>query len=375
MRGEFFCVWSETWREIWLPLIEQSRGENDDSMRQDIFCELYRELSKALRKPTGLAAIDLLVGDGITLREAFESAAQRCKQEMSHDLVKEAFDKSGAGEAATLEHRRVLLETALLGLLEQPSAPLLDAVLQEIARDATKVEAAWNRTVERTINDSQASREAFERTTAKDIAGERALVGFFEAVHGTLEEFENPGDDILTNRYFNLLASFIEKFSLRYDLRRPCILCPTLPGLFASLVRDLRAVTSGDPHLDSLMKEFENAVRDLRSDYSDTRIKTCIQKQVNLLEGLGQGCPGVTKDTLGSICEEIKTWPHNKVKEAMTNLYKFTCNYPGIRHAGTPSAALRPIELRDMVALSILLAGFTPYLCDALNAESMYRGT
>lgn len=216
------------------------------------------------------------------------------------------------------------------------------------------------------------SREAFEKVGVRDLAGERVLVQFLESVYDVLQDM---GGDMLTNRYFNLLEAFIDKFSLRYDLRRPCILCPTLPGVFASLVRDLRAVTSADPHLDILMKEFENAVRDLRQDYSDTRIKTCIQKQVNLLEGLGQSCPGVTKDTLGSMCDEIKSWPHNKVKEAMTNLYKFTCNYPGIRHAGTPSAALRPIELRDMVALSILLAGFTPYLCDALNAETVYRGT
>ena len=57
------------------------------------------------------------------------------------------------------------------------------------------------------------------------------------------------------------------------------------------------------------------------------------------------------------------------------SLYKFTCNYPGIRHAGTPSNALRTIEMRDMVALSILLAGFTPYLTDQFNADAVYRGS
>ena len=129
-----------------------------------------------------------------------------------------------------------------------------------------------------------------------------------------------------------------------------------------------------DKHLDSLMKEFENAIRGLRTDCSDGHIKTCIQKQVNLLEALGQNCPGVTKDTLGAICEQVGTWPHDKVKEAMMSLYKFTRNYPGIRHAGTPANALRTIEMRDMVAMSILLAGFTPYLTDQLNADSMYRG-
>ena len=42
--------------------------------------------------------------------------------------------------------------------------------------------------------------------------------------------------------------------------------------------------------------------------------------------------------------------------------------------AGTPASAIRTIDMRDMVAMSILLAGFTPYLTDQLNADNVYRG-
>jgi hypothetical protein len=289
--------------------------------------------------------------------------------------VKDAFAQSGAEEAATAEQRRTLIEDALSGLLGQPGAPLFEAQLQEYTRHVAKVEVAWRRAVERTINDTQASRQVFENTTMEDLAGERALVGFFESVHGILEEFENPGDDELTNRYFNLLAGFIEKFSLRYDLRRPCLLCPTLPGVFASLVRDLRALTAVNPHLDTLMKDFENAVRDLRQDCSDGRIKTCIQKQVNLLEAIGRACPGVTGTTLGAICDQVGTWPHEKLKAAMKNLYGFASDYPGIRHGGTPASALRAVDMRDMVAMSILLTGFTPYLESRLSADAIFGGS
>jgi len=181
--------------------------------------------------------------------------------------------------------------------------------------------------------------------------------------------------DTLANPYFNLLAAFINKFSLRYDLRRPCTLCPTLPGVFASLVRDLRTVTSQDAHLDSLMKDFENAIRDLRTDNSDGRIKTCIQKQVNLLEAIGRTCPGVTQTELSGICNQLSTWPHNAIKASLKNLYGFASDYPGIRHGGTPANAIRAIEMRDMVAMSILLAGFTPYLTDQFNADAVYRGS
>lgn len=275
MRGEFIGVWSETWREIWLPLIDH------EDVPDDIFCELYRELALALKaKPT------------------------------VEDL-----------------------------------ADIIDSPVQ--------------------------SREAFEKTSASGLAGERALVTFVEAAHPALDDL---GGDELSNRYFNLLAGFIEKFSLRYDLRRPWMLCPTLPGVFASLVRDLPALTSQDGHLDALMKEFEDAVRDLHQDCSDGRIKTCIRKEVNLLEALGAAFPGVTETELGSMCDQIETWPHGAIKASLRNLYGFASNYPGIRHAGNPASALRAIEMRDMVAMSILLAGFTPYLSDRLNADDVYYG-
>lgn len=275
MRGEFIGVWSETWREIWLPLIDH------DGVPEDIFCELYRELAGALKDKPSVEAL----------------------------------------------------------------ADIIDNPVQ--------------------------SREAFEKTGANEFTGERALVAFLEAAHSALDEL--AGDE-LSNRYFNLLARFIEKFSLRYDLRRPCTLCPTLPGVFASLVRDLRVLASQDAHLDALMKEFENAVRDLRHDCSDGRIKTCIQKQVNLLEAIGRTAPGVTGTTLGAICNQVGTWPHDKLKDAMKDLYGFASAYPGIRHGGSPANALRAVDMRDMVAMSVLLAGFTPYLAAQLDADVVYRG-
>lgn len=273
MRGEFIGVWSETWREIWLPLVDQ------EGVPEDIFCELYRELAKALKSPPSI-----------------------------EDL-----------------------------------ADIIDSPVQ--------------------------SREAFESTGPDQLAGEPALVAFFEAVHEALEEL---GGDELTNRYFNLLGAFVTKFSLRYDLRRPCILCPTLPGVFANLMRDLRALTSQDPHLDQLMKEYEDAVRDLRFGCTDGRIKTCIGKQFMLLEAIGALDPNVTKNTLGDMCDQVMSWPHPTIKESLKKLYGFASDYPGIRHGSRAKGVLRAIDMRDMVAMSILLTGFTPYLERRLSWEAIY---
>jgi hypothetical protein len=375
MRGEFIGVWSETWRELWLPLIDEPLGGGDEVVADDIFCELYRELVKALRTPKDSAAVALLLRDAIALREVFEGAAHQANLDLTHEAVREAYDQSAIEAGVTVEQRRARLEVSLSDLLQQPVAPLVDAQLQEQARDAAKVKAAWMRAAEKTFNDTETSRESFKNLGSADIAGERALVGFVESVHGILEDFERSNGDELSNRYFNLLERFIGKFSLRYDLRRPCTLCPTLPGVFASLVRDLRVLTSQDPHLDTLMKEFENAVRDLRHDCSDGRIKTCIQKQVNLLEAIGRTAPGVTGTTLGAICNQLGTWPHEKLKTAMKDLYHFASDYPGIRHGGTPASALRAVDMRDMVAMSILLTGFTPYLESRLSAAAIFGGS
>jgi hypothetical protein len=307
------------------------------------------------------------------LREAFERVPLLAAVEIQRSTVTEAFEAAGVQDCEDLSERRRSSAVALgemLGDLERAGI-LLDQALREIASNPVRRAEARERALDRILNDTKRSKEAFESVQSSDFGGERSIVAFIEGAFSVLNDLTG---DLLSNRYFTLLAEFIDKFSLRYDLRRPCTLCPTLPGVFASLVRDLRAATSGDAHLDSLRKDFEEAIRDLRIDCSDARIRNCIQKQVILLEALGQSYPGVTEGTLGAICGQVDTWPHDKIQEAIKNLYKFTNSYPGIRHAGTPNTALRVIDMRDLVAVSILLAGFTPYLSFAINADHVYRG-
>jgi hypothetical protein len=128
------------------------------------------------------------------------------------------------------------------------------------------------------------------------------------------------------------------------------------------------------PHFSARLTADENAVRDLRHDCSDGRIKTCIVKQINLIEAMAKKGPGVTEQELSGMCNQIALWPHGAIKASLKSLYGFACDYPGIRHGGNPKGALRAIDMRDMVAVSILLAGFTPYLSNALDADIVYRG-
>jgi len=375
MRGEFIGVWSEMWWNIWLPLIEESFGEKEEYIPDDIFCELYRNLAKALKMPRDDEAVILLLEDPVILKEIFVNSAKMTDQYLSFEQIDEAFFNSGATDLTKADERKRAIETTLTIKLGLPSSGQIDMQLNKFALDHLKIEDASKRKLERIINDKIKSREAFENSRTKELIGERAVVEFLESVHYTLEEF---GGDEVSNCYFNLLNAFIEKFSLRYELRRPCILCPSLSGVFSSLIRDLRVQTNQDSHLNMLMKDFDESVRDLRIDCTERRIKTCIQKQINLLEALGwealeQTDPEIRRKALSSFAQQIASWPHEDVLSALKSIYGFTCDYPGIRHAGTPNHALRSIDMRDMVAISILLIGFIPYLSHQINAETVYQ--
>jgi hypothetical protein len=222
------------------------------------------------------------------------------------------------------------------------------------------------------IDNPVQSMDAFRCVRATDLAGEKALAKFFEQAHSILQEFGVEG---LEERYFTLLDAFIAKYSLRYELRRPCSLHPTLPGIFANLVGELRSASAGDVHLATLMDELDDSFRDLHAGSTTGRIKTVIQKQFNLLEAMGRSCKGVTQTQLGGICGQIGTWPHAALGGSLARLYGFASDYPGIRHAGNPEAQLREVDLRDLLAILVVLTGFTPYLRDEFDPSLVFHGS
>lgn len=216
------------------------------------------------------------------------------------------------------------------------------------------------------IDDPLQSRQALIDSKVVQFASEKALVRFFEAAHGVLDDLQ--GED-LANSYFGLLSSFIEKYSLGYSLRRPCALSPTLPGIFAGVSSALQRVANSNEHLSALYRAHEEAVRDLRFGATEERIKTCISRQFMLLEAIASAADEVTARTLGDMCDQVRSWPHATVKDSLKKLYGFASDYPGIRHAGNPAGRLRGIETRDLAAISILLMGFAPYLTGALETN------
>lgn len=278
------------------------------------------------------------------------------------------------------------LYAALIPKPKAPTAPSAPTIFDANGKMVDPTEIAADAAYKKSLEDYNVLRLDYEKAlTAKP---EEVRTWFREQLHATLTTeadairalekafvvIEDIGGDALSNRYVNLVQAFIEKYNLRYDLRRPFSLHPTISGVFTQLICQLQNITLDDTHLNSIMGEFEESFRELKNDSSPGKIKTCIHRQMNLLEALTQRCPNVNHGTLGAMCNDIQTWPHIAVKDAMKKLYGFSSDYPGIRHAGNPISAIREIEMRDLIGMSVILSGFVPYLSHRINAFDVFQG-
>lgn len=309
MRGDLKSAWPYVWSEIWVRLYETK------SAPVELFSELYAALIPRPRPPVEPPEPTVFDADGNMTDPAEIIAATGFREAL------EAYGRE-----------RLAYERALTAEPESARAWLREGLQSTLRTEGEAVAAL-----------------------------EKAFV-----------KLNDIGGDALSNRYVNLVEAFIEKYNLRYDLRRPFTLHPTLSGVFTQLIFQLKGATTSDAHLDAIMRDFEESFRDLKAGATPARIKACISRQANLLEAIGQIAPNVTGNTLGAICDQVGTWPHEGLKDSAKSIYRFSNQYPGIRHAGTPATQLREIELRDLIAVSVLLAGLTPYLTDRVSANAVY---
>lgn len=209
-------------------------------------------------------------------------------------------------------------------------------------------------------------RERLQATLTTEAAAVRTLEKAFQCI-------DDIGGDDLSNRYVNLVEAFLKKYSLRYDLRRPFSLHPNLPGLFASVWSEVRSLCLADADLEKSIQEFDDAFRDLKLGPNAGRLKSCFIKQFNMLEAITSRNPQVTANVLSTMIGEVQAWPHPTVKQAAEKIYAFRGAYPNMGH-GTGGGALREIDLRDLVSVSLMLVGLLPYLSDDIDPQIVFEG-
>lgn len=230
--------------------------------------------------------------------------------------------------------------------------PTADALFEEIRNDAVK------------------AHDAFFAINGTDFADETAVVEFLEAAYDVIADYDISG---YAELFKLLLRGFIRKYNLRYRLDDPFKLRFLLPGSFTNLYSELQRLNSSNSHLSSLLQDFEHAFDRYARTQDATDLKTCIAKASNYAEGLASFTMGnpTTGNTLGALANGLTCWPHDKVKESLVNLYHFCCDYPGIRHGGTPANQRRNLTSIDSTLICLLLLGFAGYLSPSVDERSV----
>jgi len=219
-------------------------------------------------------------------------------------------------------------------------------------------------------NDAAKAHTAFSALNGSDFRDETSIVEFLEAAYEVIVDYEVPGEPEI---FKQLLRQFISKYNLRYRLEDPFRLRFLLPGSFTNLYSELQRLNSTNGHLTSLLQDFEHAFDRYARSQDAADLKTCIAKASNYAEGLASHTMGnpATGNTLGTLASGLTCWPHDKVREALVNLYHFCCDYPGIRHGGTPANKRRELTSIDSTLICLLLLGFTGYLSPAVDERTV----
>lgn len=211
------------------------------------------------------------------------------------------------------------------------------------------------------------ARERFLALKGTDFASESDVVRFLEEAYDVITDYEIPGFEDL---YVRLLRDVLRKFNLRYRLDEPCVLRFLLPGSFTNLYEELHRLNVGNAHLAGLLIDFEKAFDRYARTEDPTDLKTSIHKVSNYAEGLASATRG-TPGTLGALCDQLTDWPHDKVKEALKDIYKFCSDYPGIRHGGNPAGVRRNLATRDVTLACLLVISFTGYLTPHMDERQV----
>lgn len=206
-------------------------------------------------------------------------------------------------------------------------------------------------------NDTAKAHDAFCALKGSDFASETAVADFLASAHKVISDYGIPATPSFSN-CSSVNSSANTTSATRLD--DPFKLRFLLPGSFANLYAELQRLAATDRHLSDLVRDFEHAFNEYVRSNDPTDLKTCIHKANNLAEGLASNTMNYpAKNTLGALCDQIKSWPHEKMKESLKNLYQFSSDFTGVRHAGRPNNCNRALDQKDCVLTCLLLLTFT----------------
>jgi hypothetical protein len=175
--------------------------------------------------------------------------------------------------------------------------------------------------------------------------------------------------------YKILLETFVQRYNLRYFLTADCKIRLSLMGLMISQYATLKDTLSNNPLRHACLTHLEDNVGLF---YEKTGEANCIRAANNLLEGVAIDKANDGSKTLGAAlrAKAFKDcFPHEALIEPTDAFWKFSCDFPNLRHAGMQPKAykreeqkpkqmlepIRPIKKEDAIltlSYAIILATF-----------------
>jgi hypothetical protein len=225
-----------------------------------------------------------------------------------------------------------------------------------------------NKRFEVIVNDPTQARVAFEKLRDEDFANEMSIIEFLESAFVTIQNFEIPR---FAKLYRYLVRRFFKKYNLSYKIDDPFRVRLVLPGIFASFYEDLTRINSTDPHLKSLVNNFEQTFGSYARTKQSHELNACIFTAFMYAEGLAGKSSGKS-GALGKLCDCLQCWPHTTVRESLKVLYGFRNDYAGLSHGSSRKQKLRDLEPRDAIVVCLLLLSFAGYLTNDVSIENSF---
>src|SRR2546426_3177317 len=189
------------------------------------------------------------------------------------------------------------------------------------------------------INDPSSARQEFRKYTVP--LDETTCIAVLEGYYDVLSGIDRK----LADKYRERLREFVSSHNLRYYFAPDGKIMLSVEGLLISQFTRLRTVLSNNSDRTDCLKELENSLATI--DHGDEE-KNAIRIATNLLEGIVKDRSSNGEETLSRAIDGCHSmFPHNSLKEAYKNVYKFASDYPNIRHAGTATSRIRGLKKDD----------------------------
>lgn len=186
---------------------------------------------------------------------------------------------------------------------------------------------------------------------------EKTCIALLEGFYDVLSNF----DARLCRDYRNLLDNFIERYNLRYFLTPDCKIRLSLVGLIVSQYAMLKKSVSSNPLRRDCLVNLE---KNVGLFHEDTGEANCIKQANNLLEGIAIDRANNGTETFGAALGGCTNcFPHSALIGSARAFWKFSNDFPDLRHAGTRRnpRLIRPLKKDDAIitlSYAVILSSF-----------------